>query len=334
LVEEVGRIYGFDKVPDDAPVPMAASTRPAADRVLDRVRAVLLSAGFDEAVTASLVPEKWSNAFSPWSQQPPLTSSQPMLGVLEKASQNIGSVNLLRRSHVPNLLEVRRINEYRSNDDIEIFETAKVYLTDPEGDIPDQPTKLAIVSGHDYGYVKGVVESIVDAVCPTATITVHANEEDLLDVSRSAKLTVGDQLLGWVGEVSQAGRKLFGLRSGATVAELDMAVLNSLAVMIPQHVNQSTFPPVTRDFNFIVSDDVSWAKLESTVRMAVGDLLESIEYRETFRDAKRDGANKKRLLLSVVLRSDEATLTGDQADAVSTRIIEHCQKEVSAALVG
>ena len=93
LVEEVGRIYGFDKVPDNASVPMAASTRPKADRVLDRIRDVLTSAGFDEAVTASLVPEKWSDAYSPWSDQPPLTSSQPMLGVLEKASQNIGTVN-------------------------------------------------------------------------------------------------------------------------------------------------------------------------------------------------------------------------------------------------
>jgi phenylalanyl-tRNA synthetase beta chain len=91
LIEEVGRIYGFDKVPDDAPVPMAASYRPKADRALDRARKVLLAAGFDEAMTPSLVPEPWSNAISPWTNQRPLKSSQPMLGVLEKASQNIGS---------------------------------------------------------------------------------------------------------------------------------------------------------------------------------------------------------------------------------------------------
>jgi phenylalanyl-tRNA synthetase beta chain len=113
-----------------------------------------------------------------------------------------------------------------------------------------------------------------------------------------------------------------------------MAVLESLTVLIPQHQNQSTFPPVSRDFNFIVKDEVSWAQLESTVRGAAGELLESVEYKETFRDKSKDGPDKKRLLLSVVLRSGEATLTGDQADAVSTSIIESCLKKMDATLVG
>jgi phenylalanyl-tRNA synthetase beta chain len=315
LVEEVGRIYGFDKVPDNAAVPMAAASRPKSDRVLERIRDVLTSAGFDEAVTASLVPEKWSDAYSPWSDQPPLKSSQPMLGVLEKASQNIGTVNLLRRSLVPNLLEVRRINEYRSNGDVDVFETAKVYLTDPKGGIPDQPTKLAIASGCDYGSMKGLVETLVDYLSPGTTISVEECSNDLLDRDRSACLKVEGKLLGWIGEVSKSGRKLFGLRSGSSVAELDIALLESLAVLVPQHANQSTFPPVSRDFNFIVSDEVSWAQLESTVRGASGELLESVDYRETFRDEKKDGPGKKRLLLSVVLRSADATLTGEQADA-------------------
>ena len=72
LIEEVGRIYGFDKVPDTARVPMAASHRPRADRALDRIRNVLLGAGFDEAMTPSLVPDVWSDAFSPWTDHPPL----------------------------------------------------------------------------------------------------------------------------------------------------------------------------------------------------------------------------------------------------------------------
>ena len=101
LIEEVGRIYGFEKIPDDVNVPMSASHRPKADRVIDKVRAVMTTAGFDEAVTPSLVPQPWSDAFSPWTDSPPLISSQPMLGVLEEYSHNIGTVNLLRRSLIP-----------------------------------------------------------------------------------------------------------------------------------------------------------------------------------------------------------------------------------------
>lgn len=338
LIEEVGRIYGYNKVPDTAPVPMAASYRPTNDRVLDKVRTVLTAAGFDEAVTASLVPQPWSDAFSPWTDSPPLRSSQPMLGVLEKASQNIGAVDLLRRSLVPSLLEVRRINDYRSNDSAELFETAKVYLPLGTEKIPDQPTKLALVSSQDYFAIKGVIETLVQYISPSAKLLVHPAAHALFDPSRNAEISIAvqnkPQLLGWVGEVSKSGRRQFGLRSSATVAEIDLATLAELAVLIPQHQNQSMFPPVTRDFNFIVENEVHWSDLENTVRTAGGSLIENVIYKETFRDAQKDGPTKKRLLLSVVLRSETETLTGEQAELISQAIIGNCARLHDAALSG
>ena len=334
LIEEVGRIYGFDKIPDNGNVPMAASHRPKTDRVIDKVRSVLTATGFDEAVTPSLVPEPWSNAFSPWTDSPPLISSQPMLGVLEEYSQNIGAVNLLRRSLVPSLLEVRRINEYRSNTDIDLFETAKVYLPNGADKIPDQPTKLALVSGRDYFAVKGVIETLIQTIDPATALAITECNFDLLDASKSGRMSIGNRSLGWIGEVSKSAGKQFGLRSAATVAELDLGVLEQLAIMIPRHVNQSSFPPVSRDFNFIVDDTVHWAELESTVRSSGGPLLESVRYRETFRDENRDGPNKKRLLLSVVLRAADSTLTGEQAEEVCDSIVSECQLKHAAALVG
>ncbi len=333
LVEEVGRIYGFERVPENANVPMAASFRLPSDRVLNSVRTVLTANGFDEAMTPSLVPEPWSEPFSPWSQTEPLASSQPMLGVLEKASQNIGAVDLLRRSLVPSLLEARRINEYRSNTEIELFEIAKVYLTRNGKELPDQPTLAALVSGRDFFEVKGVVETLVAYLNPKVSVEARACDLDLLDVNRSAELLIADQTLGWIGEVSKSGRKHFGLRYNATVAELNMSVLEKLCVLVPQHENQSLFPAISRDFNFIVSNSVHWADLRSTVTEVGGDILESIEYRETFRDEQKDGPDKKRLLLSVTLRSSDATLTGEQADSVCQKIVEQCKAKFDASLV-
>jgi len=334
LVEEVGRIYGFDKIPDDVNVPMAASYRPKTDRVIDKIRGVMTAAGFDEAVTPSLVPEPWSNAFTPWSDAAPMISSQPMSGVLEEYSKNIGSVNLLRRSLVPSLIEVKRINEYRSNTDVSLFETAKVYLTVGEDVIPDQPTKLALVSDRDFYSVKGVIESLLRTINPAAELSIAACTHELLDASQSGELSFGGERLGWIGQVSKAGRKQFGLRSDAVVAELDLAVLEKQAVMVPQHSSLSTFPPVSRDLNFVVEDAVRWGELESTVRSACGELLESVHYVETFRNEKSDGPGKKRLLLSVVLRSATATMTGQEVDDVCQAIISNCKTKHSAALVG
>ena len=334
LVEEVGRIYGFEKIPDDVNVPMSASYRPKADRVVDKVRNVLTAAGFDEAVTPSLVPQPWSDAFTPWCDSPPLISSQPMLGVLEEYSHNIGTVNLLRRSLVPSLLEVRRINDYRSNVNVNLFETAKVYLPSDGNAIPDQPMKLALVSHRDFFAVKGVVEALVRELNPSAAVEVKKCDEALLDASQSGEFWLGEQRLGWIGSVSESAKKQFGLRSAAVVVEVDLGVLEHQTQLIACHANQSPFPPVSRDFNFIMDDEVRWASLEATIRSESGPLLESVRYLETFRDETRDGPGKKRVLFSVVFRSNEATLTGAQAEELCNRIIANCTNAHEATLVG
>ena len=286
LVEEVGRIYGFENVPDDGAVPMAASFKQTSDRVLEKVRDVLTAGGYNEALCPSLIPAKWSDSFSPWTDQPAISSSQPMLGVLEKGSQNIGAVDLLRRSLVPSLLEARRINEARSNQDIDLFETSKVYLPVAGQPIPKQPTMLGIVTGNDYFTLKGMIETLVKRIDPKQSVSIAPCELDLFDVSRRATLQVAGKLLGFMGEISKSGSKLYGLRSRTAVAEIDLAVLEELAILIPQHQDQSPFPPMSRDFNFIVDNSVHWLDLEATVRDAGGDLLEEVFYRETFRNAK------------------------------------------------
>ena len=334
LIEEVGRIYGFDKVPDDAPVPMAASYKTKPDRVLDKVSTVLTTAGFDEAMTASLVPQQWSEAFTPWSDCQPLISSQPMLGVLEKASQNIGAVEFVRRSLVPSLLEARRINEYRSNPDIELFETAKVYLPEKgDGEIPVQPFLVSFTTGRDFYQAKGLVDTLVDYIAAGRQVTIEPFDHELFDVNESGKLILDGETLGYIGTVSAAGMKEFGLRSQSCVVELNLDCLEKIAVLIPIHTNQSLYPSVSRDFNMIMDNAVRWSEIEATVRSSGGELLETVEYRETFRNEKKDGPDKKRVLMSVTLRSPSETLTGEQAESISQQIIEDCKKNHGAALL-
>ena len=332
LIEEVGRIHGYDKIPDDVNVPMSASIKHDYERTLDKIRNVLTACGFDEALTASVIPEAWSNTFSPWTEQEPHRISQPMLGVLEKASNNIGPVDRLRRSIVPSLLEVRRINEYKFNSDVHLFETAKVYLPTGSG-LPEEPWKIALVSDDDFFNVKGTIETLVSHIDPGSALTTSTCDYEIFDADKSCQLTLGDQVLGFVGEISASGKRSFGLRRRAVAAEIDFAVLSGTAVIIPQFEQLSSFPPVGRDFNFVVDNELRWETLESTVRESGGELLESVTFKEVFRDAEKDGSNKKRILLSIVLRSRNQTLTGEQADKVSQSIIANCEKQHRATLV-
>src|SRR6185295_2742294 len=131
-------------------VPMVASHKSDSDRVLAKVRQALQAGGFDEALTASVVPDKWSAAFSPWTSADPLVANTPLLEGADR----------LRRSLVPSLLDVRRINESLSNPTIELFETAKVYLPSASG-LPQEPFTLSAVSGDGFLQLKGIVETLL-----------------------------------------------------------------------------------------------------------------------------------------------------------------------------
>jgi len=322
LVEEVARIHGYDQIPEDAAVPMCPSHRSDADRVQGKVRHVLTAAGFDEALTASVVSESWTKAFSPWTAAKPLKSYTPTLKGADR----------LRLSLIPSLLDVRRMNESVSNPVIELFEAAKIYMPSDEV-LPIEQRTLGITSGGNYSSLKGVVESLVAALNPACDVEVRETKQSLLDTDRSCELRVHGELLGFLGEVTPGALKTFKLRAPATVAELSMEALGVIANLNPQHVAQSVFPAMSRDLNLVVDESLRWADLASTVCESGGELLEEVTYQDVYRDTERDGAGKKRLLLSITLRSSETTLTNEQADEIRDTIVAACSERHAATLL-
>ncbi len=321
LIEEIARIHGFEKIPEDAGVKMVASTRSREDRVLEQVRGVLVAAGFDEAMTLSTVELPWIEAFRPWTKADPLVTSTP---VLRRA-------NCLRQSLLPSLLAARRTNETLSNPVVELFEMADVYLP-RQSELPDERRMLGLTSGGSFSELKGVVEGLVAAVAPGSRLDVTSYDESMFISGRGCELRLGDKVLGYLGEVSQTGLDGFELRGTSTVAELDLSVLVEAAVLIRSVRPLSPYPPVGRDLNLVVGEEVRWGDVERIVRDGGGDLLESIAFQETYRDADRLGADKKSLLFSIQLRSVDSTLTNEQADAVRDKIVAAAGKELEAEL--
>jgi phenylalanyl-tRNA synthetase beta chain len=317
LVEEVARVHGYDKIPEDASVPMFPSHRSDEDRVLGKIRHVLTAAGFDEAMTLSAVDAAWSDAFSPWTDAPPLVANMP---VLRRAEQ-------LRRSLLPSLLGARRTNETQSNPVIELFEIAKIYLPNAKaGALPDEPLMLGLTSGGDYRAVKGAIEALVTALNPRAELKVLPTKQNLLDSEQACELRVSSSntkevLLGYLGQVSNTGLKTFELRAPTNVAELNVAVLAQIANLTPQYTPLPVYPAVTRDLNFVADEAVTWADVAKTVRETARPELEELTFVDVYRDEARLGKNKKSLLMTLTLRSSDGTLTNEQADAVRERVV-------------
>jgi len=321
LIEEVARIHGYEAIPEDVGVPMAPSARRRDDRVLEKVRHVLSAAGFDEAMTLSVVDEQTSAAMSPWTDAEPLRSQMPV----------IRGADCLRRSLVPSLLAVRRTNEALANQEIELFEIAKVYLP-RSGELPQEELMLAVTSGREYPVVKGLIEAIVSELKIAASVEAGDAHLAVLDPSASCRLRLRNEPFGYVGRLTPDALRQFDLRGPTTVAEIKLLPLVELADLVPRCVAQSPYPAVSRDLNLVVDEAVRWADVAATVRRSGGPCFESLEYRDTYRDPERLGPDKKSLLLTIALRSSEGTLTSQQADDVRDQIVAACRQTHRAEL--
>lgn len=324
LIEEIARIHGYEKIPENASVPMVASSRRPKDTMMHSVRAIACGAGFNETLNPSLIGKSVLDRISPWGSQDPLTTWVPLL---EGAS-------CLRRSLIPSLIAARLHNQAQSNRDVRLFETANVYL--PQGDrLPKEQFHLGCISESDPRVIRGVFEEIVQRVWGPEGPEL---QERLIDFDFSEKgSTVAwfyqDQMLAWVGSLSRAVATSSKIDGSVAIGELDLDLLLVWARSVPKLKALSPYPAMLRDLNFVVDEGLYWSALRATISDAAGPLCKEIAFQEIYRDTKRDGAGKKRVLLTLTLQSDSETLKSDQAEALVGSVIAACQSKHGATLL-
>ncbi len=330
LIEEVARIHGYDRIPENVSVPMAVAQPRRKDVAIDRVRQTLSAFGIDEAMTPSVVGEKLESFGSLWTSQLPLATETPLLE----------GAKLLRRSLIPSLLAARLANQTQSIRDAQLYEIANIVLPSTEGkQLPRELTALGIVTSGDLRVVKGIVQAVVCQLGGEGAVNWQTAEHVYFSPGSAQSLTTKDstgtlQTIGWLGLVHPQVQDRMDLDAACCVAEIDVGALTDLLIEVRRAKPFSLFPTVQRDLNFIVDQALRWGELERVCRMHGGAELQSVEYRETYRDAKKDGADKKRVLLSLQFQSSARTLTGDEVDRSVQSVVDACNRELAAKLLG
>ncbi len=321
LIEEVARIHGYEHIPENRAVPLASSPRARRERVESEVRNALTACGFDEAVTFSLVSDELS---------PPIQEAEALPPIrVEHSSRK--KENALRQSLVPSLLAARRHNEAHGNPDAELFEIAGVYLPVAGKALPEEPTRLALVSGRDYFGLKGVVEALLGRLHAENHLSVRPVILSPFTPGRSAELLLAGKHLGYLGEVDRARLNAWELRGACSAAELEFAVLQELADLVPAHHSLPSFPVVTRDLSVVIARSVLWAELAAVVTEAAGPLLDSVSYLDTFVGGNLP-EDKQSLHFGLSFRHPKRTLTGDEVEQAVKAIVDACVSRFQATL--
>jgi phenylalanyl-tRNA synthetase beta chain len=334
LIEEVGRVHGYDHVPEDVEVPMTSAPRGNVERVESAIRQTLGAAGFFEAVTMSFVDERLASSFRVWSSGEPLAVDHP----------SRRHENLLRPSLIPSLLVARRVNESRGTLDGDLFEIARAYVapgvspgqtqqSPPQARLPDERTHVGLVSGRDLRELRGVIEILLAHLHSRAPLEIRPADHSEFAPALSGELWIDDERVGYVGQICERLVTQFDLRAACSIAELRLDPLVAVAQLIPQFKPVSSLPASLRELSLILDEAVTWSAVESLVRAVAGPYLESIQFLDLYR-GRPIPSGRKSLHFALTYRAADRTLTHDEVDQSQAAIVTACRENFHAELRG
>ena len=301
LVEEIARIHGLDKVPFTLPLRSAMWGRLAKEqRVRRAVEDALVGAGFSEAYSWSLARE------------------DPRPDAIRLPEPLSAEHAVLRTTLLHGLVDGARRNVDAGNEDIALFEVARVYL--PSGDgLPEERVRVGGIAAGGFFGAKGAVEVVHEALHVEAAF--ERAHEPFLHPGKAARVEAG-----WVGELHPA------LLAGTWGAfELDLA---ALVARIPDRITYEdviTFPALRQDLAFVVDEDVLAGDLIAAAREAAGPELREVRVFDVYRGGQIP-EGRKSVALRVAFQSPERTLSDEDARAIRERIVGALAERFDAEL--
>lgn len=326
LIEEVARIHGYHHIPEDRPVPMSVASRTSRERVESGLRDALTSAGLFEAVTFSLIAENLA--------KPIPGDLPPQVAPIRIEHSSRKKETTLRPSLVPSLLEARAHNQAHGSPDVRLFEIAHVYLPRADRELPDEPVRLAAVTGGDWKQAKGLAEAIAlkfHLGGKLVTRQVAGDGWSVLAPGLQARLELDGRPWGIFGSVAPNILKEMDLRLPCAALELDLSLLVELAVLEPQFRRIPDQPAVTRDLSLVVPDRIVWSEIARIANSSAGPWLESVEYLDEFKGGNLS-ADERSVHFGMSFRNPERTLSGDEADAAVAEVIRNASEQLGARL--
>jgi phenylalanyl-tRNA synthetase beta chain len=342
LVEEVGRVIGYDRLPatllrDELPPQRANPMLEGQERVRD----ILVGSGLQEVITYSLTsPEVEARL---WPRE-----SEPSLGQYIRLQNPLTSDRVvMRHTLLSGLLETIASN-HRYVDRIAIFEVGRVFLPHEGQLLPDEPNRLGIgltgprlaTSWHtqgedelDFFDLKGIVETLLPRLGIAGAKFVPI-EHPSFQSGRVAQLRAEEWELGVLGEVHPDVRSAFDLtEQRICLAELDLDGLLALGSSERRMVPISRFPAVEQDLAVVVDETIPGIRVQEEILAAGGDILRSARLFDLYRGAPIP-SGKKSLAYSLTYQALDRTLTDEEVARVHTGIVAHLAAELGAQLRG
>lgn len=312
LIEEVGRIYGYDKIPALAPLADISPIPANAKRLFQReLREKLVAFGFDEIYTFAFTgPELMQKC-----------GMKPDHESIVVANPISNDMSIMRQSLLPRTLETIA-NNLRFQRQFKLFELTRTFHKKGE-ECEERHELVAASVGGDFRDLQGVVESLGMTVKPLETSHLKPWQHP----GRSASLVLRGQKVGTLYEIHPTVEKAFDMKTRVTVAELDFEQL--LAKGAGQKVIYKEipkFPSVQLDISILIPKKNLAEAYTKAISKTDHELIKEIRVIDEYVGDKIE-KDQRSLTYSVTYRSDKETLTEAQVTAVHHKVLENLKTQ-------
>lgn len=322
LIEEIGRSYGFGRIPSRIPRVLAIPSQ-RNDNVFwkDVCKNILKEAGFSEVYNYSFVSEKMAENLS-------LNKKK----TIELENPISVEYKYLRPSLIPNLLKNLKENlKYFSN--IQIFELGKIYKKE---EILEKTVLTGLISSplkgsEDFYLAKGFIDLLLNkmGIAKVWYDEVRATPEDsaifIWQPKKGAEIKLGETEIGFLGEISSKILEKLGISQKAVIFDIDFEKLQRLCMEKHEYRPVSKFPSAIRDLAILLPAGIKVFEVLEKIQTAGGELVKDVDLFDIY-EGPELAKGKKNLAFHIIYQAEDRTLKKEELDEIQQKIIKFLEQ--------
>lgn len=335
IIEEVARIYGYDRLPSTLPVTAASpSELTQKQKLVRQSRNYLEAAGLTQNISYVLTTEENATGFTREEGQP-IRLSWPM-------SEDRST---LRMNLLASLLENATYNVARKNSDIQFYEIGKIFLPNEGESLPTESEQVAgILTGNiiekdwqqeavqvDFYHVKGILEAYFEAIGVSSTIRYEANGAiSWMHPGRTADIILNDAVIGYVGQLNPGVSSNYDLKE-TYVFEFNLDAILDVNKTIVTQQPIPKYPGTSRDLAILVAENVTHEQITSIIEAKAGKHLTDVQLFDIYQ-GKGIEDGMKSMAYSLSFLNPSATLVDEEVTTAVEAVKEALISELNATI--
>ena len=330
IAEEIMRIHGYNEIPSTK---ICAETTEGGRSPKQQFRVdtenLLYGMGVDEIQTFSFISPKYYEKIG-------IPADSPAARSVVISNPLGEDTSVMRTTTLPSMLEVLARNLNFSNENVRLFEIGSVYI--PSEDSTKLPHEgkvltMGLYGDADFYTVKGIIENVLALAAIKGAVYTACTDNVSYHPGRCATLSVGDVKLGVFGQIHPTVAARYGADCPLYAAEIDFDALFAARKAEKIYKSLPKFPAITRDFSLVCDEELEVGKIIAVMKKAGGKQTEDVRLFDIYR-GPQIGEGKKSVSFRMTLRAEDHTLTLEDAEKVSKKVLTLLDRELGLTLRG